>query len=547
MSNVGKGNKNTARNNGKAECRKGSNSQPKTKKYVPKKDEADKNYGKGPASNDAAWYALSPRLLENAASISWHRPTGSAIGGKNVKFNHDLTPYSLPGVITLNVRTCPGVSTDGNSALNTASRNLYTFVRHANSGHSNYNSPDLMLYLLAVDQVYAFICNAQRLYGIMNVFAQENRYYPKHIVRALGFDYDDMLSNLANFKFWINSFVLKAGSLCVPGGFSVYLRHSFMFQNVYMDEPSAKAQSYAFVPEGFYVYDETTNPQGGQLTWSELSGTGTPITFNALRAFGDSLLNPLLESEDLAIMGGDILKAYGVDALYKTSTIPDDYVTVPVHDVEVLDQIHNCIIIPKHYNVTDMDITQNVNLNCLLYNPTLEDLLNERVVNSENVLCSSPTVTLYHDDITPGDTMVCTRLMPTLKPISGQDYKYHFESVGSEFIHGADFWWLHTDGTVVRRDLNPDQHVKLPVSGVINGVALHDFLMKITALVQFKYAPRMFITYFYETSSGWVKTWFQPIWDVANWSNIDPYVAKNMDDTALLSMFNVPLMGSNDR
>ena len=102
-------------------------------------------------TNDPAYYALNSQLLVDAASHAFSDATGTKIPWSTKGYNeHLIVPdiASIPGVMSFRIAPTVGISTDQSSAVNVAARNIYSYVRHANSGHSNYDAPDLMMYLL---------------------------------------------------------------------------------------------------------------------------------------------------------------------------------------------------------------------------------------------------------------------------------------------------------------------------------------------------------------------------------------------------------------
>lgn len=71
----------------------------------------------------------------------------------------------------------------------------------------------------------------------------------------------------------------------------------------------------------------------------------------------ENMVNALLNSQDRGIIFGDILKAYGAQALYSVSPISVDYTLEPVYDKEVLSQIENSTSFGNLYNSTSVPRT----------------------------------------------------------------------------------------------------------------------------------------------------------------------------------------------
>lgn len=233
----------------------------------------------GCGSNDPSWYTQNSQLALDAGRLSFTWPLGAPIDLTGGRYSTSAIDISIPGVMALTLIPSIGISKDNSSPINTAARNIYSFVRHANSGHANYDSPDLMMYLLAMDSLYSVYAYMARAYGVLSLYAQRNRYLPEMLVTAMGLDYSDFLGNLANFRYFINTCAVKIGSLCAPNSMPYYARHQWIYSGVYADSPDPKSQLYMYVPAGFWQYNETSgagllefqamDPSGG-MTFAEL-------------------------------------------------------------------------------------------------------------------------------------------------------------------------------------------------------------------------------------------------------------------------------------
>lgn len=326
-----------------------------TKKKAPRKnfkakEEPDSKVAKS-KYNDPSWYVKDGQLAKDVASLSFNNALGAPsryefelYGTSNVL--QDFVNV-LPGIMAINVVPAMGYSGDGSSPINIAAKNIYSFVRHMNSGHANYDSPDLMMYLGAMDSVYAFIAHMMRIYGTARVFSQTNRYIGDRLLYAMGANAVEIRSNLANFRSYINMFITKASAFCTPNVMTLYRRHFWMFSGVYKDEDIDKSQMYIYRPISLWKYEEleglgklTAGPFAANFTTT--SGlVPTVWSLNDFYTFGNNMLAALTNSEDINIMSGDILKAYGQGNLWQLGLINEDYVVLPVYSAEVLDQIHN--------------------------------------------------------------------------------------------------------------------------------------------------------------------------------------------------------------
>lgn len=427
-------------NKSKGYQKKGSKKESRKYTREEKGTRKNRNYEEeacGSANNDLTWYSKNSQLLFDSANINYPFPVGSKIkfdyqdetGNRDA---HNLE-YYLPGIYQIIWRPSVGISTSEASAVNIAARNVYSYIRQANSGAKNYDSTDLMLYLLAMDSCYAFHAFMIRLYGVIRNTAVTVRYMPEALTRVCGGNYADLTAHLADLRYYINFFGARLGAMAVPNNMYYFTRHRWMSSNVYADEPSAKPQLYVFVPEGFYKFGYDKD-KAGKLFYTPLGATpdgrtsedakDRGLTFEQLRTYGENLLKQVIGDEDFNIMSGDILKAYS-NNIVAIPTITEDYVTGYFYSPEVLEQIHNLQAHNTEWQDGTWDIKQSSTKDFLIFNPacTMKVTVPEVFIDSKA------------DVPTPGDTMILTRLTSMLKP-SAQlpDMENELATCGSEVV-----------------------------------------------------------------------------------------------------------------
>jgi hypothetical protein len=400
-------------------------------------------------SNDIAWYSKNPSLLNAAASLPYAYPVGDGLDLENDQFNPGSLEVPIndrmPGILTLDVIPGPGISNgtlDGDiSAVNVAARDIYSFVRYANSGHSNYDPADIMMYMLAIDEIYMEIADAQRIYGIVNLINPQNRFVPKYLVEALGWNYDAVMSNLAQFRFYINSAAARVAALNMPMGFPYFDRHRWLFSNIYVDGTSPKAQILAFTKRISRLYQETGD-HGSALVSQTRLGRVDP-TWWAARI--TNMINAVVGSEDCGIISGDILKAFGTDKCYSAQYMPDNYYVVPSYDEEVLSQFANATV---YEGCAEVDITQNPDINkgTVIYVPKAMVSTGIDHLGSANPAYGRQILSFQKNVVSPEDTIVGSRLTSILDS-TGATFSDDSHSTtakvrtcGSEFVSGAKVW-----------------------------------------------------------------------------------------------------------
>lgn len=568
-------------------------------------DEDNRKYGRFSKSkdNDWQWYAQNEQLLKDSASFSYNYPLGTTVTITDDSTD-PINTAAVPGVMALYCSPSYGGSGVANSPLNVAIRNIYSFVRHANSGHTNYDAPDMGIYLMAMDNLYSFIAFLRRIYGVVMTFSYTNRYYPTAVVNAMGVDFEDIHQNLADFRSYINSLAVKVGSMCVPASMSVFARHMWMYEGYYVDTDQDKAQTFLYTPSGFFQYT-LADDQSGMLAYRELFNADnyiastaitdtTLLTFKNLHDYGDSLIEPILRSEDMNIMSGDILKAFGRENVYMLPMIPENYVVLPSFNEEVVNQINNATLVGPRCTATqtrDVDPDSLAMVNNLQQDPTHGFLIENIMCGvtaidmtadavsaiNKTVLSAKRYINFDHGDVSPADTMVASRLtniIPKAAINTSNAVKFSDSSpsvpgrsavvwalpdpnvlpqdvtLGSDVAHFVNIFYYGSAGLLrseMITTLMPvvitvadatEQSVEIVTSNVQFDTA------RINMLTNFRRHPR--VAYQYVISIGDVLAsggYVANIGDLNYWTVVDVYDLKGMAETALLSEFNVTQFG----
>lgn len=435
------------------------------------KDFEEKNYGDKRKElpdgkiNDPKWYAQNPQLLKDYASFPFGYPLGIPINGGT---GSNQKGYGVPGVCTINLAPSIGYATTPNDPVNMAMRNTYTFVRRANSGATNYEAPDLMMYILAVTNVLAYIEFLKRTCGLMMAYTALNRYYPKALVQSAGWDFNDVQNNIVQLRGYINQMAVKAQSLVIPNSLSYVARQAWLYSKVILDSNTDKAQSYQFVPTGFFTYPgDSDSPTSLNFTrWLSGIQATTGNTVAEAIEFGDAMINPILQSQAFNVMSGDILKAYGNDGVITIMGISDTYITLPEYSTEVQSQIENLTICGSPVSGYGVTQDSSVNGGYLISRPqTIAQLrLNPASAGTpqqamslmsqvyQPVLDGEVQLNFHHNGVEPDDVMVATRLtnlgrVVDVTTTAGQyETTLEWPTAGSEFVTSIQMA-IWSDGT----------------------------------------------------------------------------------------------------
>lgn len=497
--------------------------------------------------NDPSWYVKEGQLAKDVASLSFNNALGGVIRiepelGNVIGVN---TPYltTMPGIMTLNTVPAIGISGDGSSPINIAAKNIYSFVRHQNSGHSNYDSPDLMMYLAAMDSVYAFVAYLMRVYGTARTFSQVNRYIGDALLTAQGVYPAEVRANLANFRSYINMFITKASAFCTPNVMTLYRRHFWMFSGIYKDEDISKSQMYLYKPIALWKYDELDG--AGYLksipfvsSFSTSTGINPGVwTLSELYTYGNNMLSALTNSEDINIMSGDILKAYGQNNLWQLGLINEDYVVMPVFSQEVLDQIHNTTFVGNKptrginsTTTTDpvltmdgLNVTQNVDPNQdgrLIFAPEFVDTpapMYTRLID------------LHNNEPTPEEVIVATR-NAVMGACYMQHSKYTLEilTCGSDLCLTSTVYQTNTNGELIGTHIAADHNIYSSALAYILG--------------KFKDAP-IYYQIGPNEPNGLPGNFVGIFGEINNYTLVSYDDLKRMHESAILAMLGVPFYG----
>jgi hypothetical protein len=513
-----------------------------------------------PTSNDPSWYTTSPQLTEDTASISFNTPAGYALphGVDRVDNGFSIT---VPGIATIQCLHGPGPSRNVESAVNIAARTLYSFVRHVNSGASNYDPNNLQMYLLAADEAYAWLSTLIRLYGTAMYYNSRNRYVPKFLTQALGFD-SDVIKDLPRLRTAINMFIRGLGSLCVPADITIFQRHMFLYGNIFMDGDNDKAQLYAVVPYTIRRYNDTAVPailEADDRIGPELyrQGTGsTRLNINQIESICDDILNDLLGSEEIGIMSGDILKAYGEGGLHTLSMLQPDFEVAPLRDDEFEHQIMNATLWAEFSNY---DITTNDDLDegYVKYWPTVhvsapvhkdsEDYDDQAMFTIRTVSLNK-ILNVYgteHPDASRVTYMTrCASLANAYGPLTKTSnmIELTLNAFGSELFGTMTVFRTTVDN---HGNINGVRSIGIRTVNIDYGTDVNN-LERISCLSSFNYHPTVYVMEFKQaptaTSSG-IPHDFAVIQQFENYTSIATDVLDRIHDATILSMWNVPQLG----
>lgn len=473
------------------------------------------------ASNDPSWYTHIFPLAKDVASLSFNVPTGQIFdpkieasseypeGWDGPKFSWNNTPgvpqygfNSVPGIMVLDVAPILGQCMDPNDAANLAAQQQYTLVRKANSGAINYDKTDLMMLNLAMDSAYMLYEYLLRGYRTYGMYRTMNRYMPDALLKAQGFS-PTLYTQLANFRTLLDMFAYNLASINIPDQFDFIRRHSWLFTHVYKDSPLDKASMYLFKPDGFYVWSEGVENEPTFLEYTSrqalfgLVDTTLISSLDEIRNAIDTVMMPILGSQDVGTISGDLAKAFGEGGMIKIRPVEEHESLLPVFDMEVISQIENANIFSKP---TNMNIKQQ--LDNTIAGPYLKQDI--RLNTRDGVKrFYKPLLNMHMESPAPEDVVVSTRFIGRVgDPLVADDLSYFsVDSLGTEMItHCSVFQYRLLPGSKTERRLREIAILQeVPVcdingsAGPVTSIIAHNMAEVTTVISAFAHHPTLYL------------------------------------------------------
>lgn len=489
--------------------------------------------------NDISWYAKNPELLKSAGSI----PFASILGDK-LYFGGD-TP-TLPGILQFG--WCPevGGGVEPPIAINQCAASIYSFLVHANSRNYKYDQSDLLMLILAGGSVFTGLANVIRAYGIAKTYWEQNRYTPKSLLHAMGFQPDDFINNLGQVWFDINNLIAQTTQIWIPNTLPIIQRWFWLSSNVFTDANDPKGQLYVFTPMYLFKYEPLLTDQGGGIIRTNIAGSDNVLVPSSYQyswvQWRDTLqmmIDALIKDQDRGIMYGDILNAYGADKIYAIPPLSSDYRVEPVYNPEVLTQIENLTVSQRGMVGLAQQNNQII--------PMRQRVGNNTGWGWNHPLPNSPILNFHQkEQPTPEQIMIATRLQAcTTEQGPALDFEYK-DGIVTVSTNQA-FYPKHAGSETIN-------HIRMyKDADYLNPIVIdqQNFAYDITSLsseqVQwlFDLAAFDWHPFFYELQEpgeaeregGEVK---QASGDYANYTIMWPTMLRKLHDTALFSEFGVP-------
>lgn len=496
--------------------------------------------------NDATWYSRYPQLVLDSARISFGRPLGSPTTLSGSPVGTDISnnkvvvqdeQFVVPGVYAVHYVPGVGLSQNKNSPINRSAQKFFTFMRSRLKTTGTYEAADMMIMAMALDSLYSLYSYMKRIYGTAQLYTPINYYYPNALLRAQGVDPVEFTKGnvLMELRAFINTFAVSLGQWRIPGNIEIFNRHEWMNEGLYTDSSASKAQTYLFVPDGFYKYDNTADT-GGRLVWVPMPGQFKNLT--QLMSYANQFILALMGDEDAGDISGDLLNAYGEGAMRVLREVPDGYMVLPTYNQLVLNQIENANFVGL-VNTDSNIISQDTQINGggIIYEPVFHGQYNNNYNNIVTQYRNYLRVNFRVENPDPLTIIESTRLCAMTRGI--------MSSTGTALTcFGSDvatYWSVNTfapDGTEITTvggtDINPDM--------TNNPGVLYSAIDAVTA---FDWHPALNI-YTGVTDATTNTTTLTPRASVKEWDNVGYLSIKDLQalhEVVMISLFDIPNLG----
>lgn len=565
---------NNRKYNGKKDYRKDKKGDPRDKRDLDsknKEDRAKRNDGSSKYSdkngeyvssfsgteNDPSWYNRNKQLLNDVSKISFYTQTGKSYNFDE-KYAKDL---NVPTTMVFETVPTPGFSDDSVSGVSLAAQGVFSYMRKNLSTVANYSSADVGMYIMAIDNIYAYYSHLMRLFGIANIYSSDNMTFPTSLFCSLmGFRgqssadratymsvWKDFIGNLNNYRSRFNNLIYKASALYLPTDFTIVARHSWLYGSIFFDSRSRKAQMYAHIPRGTYVLNETKYDTGTALEWVDKWEDDKPSDYASyidmldmdrmLNRF-DWMIERVRNSDSMLRIAADMRRAFEDRQFWKLAYCDEGYVCNITHSDEVLSQINNIGFVDwwdSAYfvanGVDSRDVTQNVDDNTIIFDPFIFTDSPDIPRDYADYISQRKVILNAHwDDPTVDDIAVMTRNIPTFG-ISTAPLNHsalHIYGMGADIITSAILY----AGIVSKYNWTVVQ---------MTGDNVADFNL-LTAWTSFDWAPALNIN----AQDPQAPSQTHPLQEWDNYVPVDPEVIRRIHDNIIISMWSIPQLGMFD-
>lgn len=490
---------------------------------------------KPPKTNDWQWYAISEQIAKDFGSVNFSLIPGSEFKLQVLRKQAGTNTFlaisagtRMPLVMAIDYIPTIGSGVKKSDGVNLAARQLYQAVRRKNSGAKNYEAPDLMMYILAMRDIYREYFELRRAVGLAALYELENHGLPEAVFQALRIDLEDLTANIAQYRGALNLAAAKINAMAVPKYFKAFDRAAYISSYIFGDSTSIRGQFYVYRSVGYYTWSATASTTGSSLVfkrYADINNRLQVLTFKDRLAILNNMIDALYEDEDATTMGGDIEKRFGSSNLYSVVDTPEDYICRPMFDENALGQIENSVAYTTYTDGALLEESDNDSLDITQDNLIITSGIPKATVAVTGALTIPQQVIFNSHKDSPDyrDTLEWTRLSCGGQPI-GNSGTMNITSFGLELVETYTIVY-NSSSVSSSGDLSD-----VVVTG--NNVAYTD-----TSIEQFDWHPIVYTWSFGGPSSGPItgQIWFSG--DLKKYTRIDYDTLHNIHEAAIAASF----------
>lgn len=370
-------------------------------KYGKDESEASSNnvhsIGESEKPNNPNWYFLSDEVKKQCSQLAFQD-----IMGLTKPLNEEV-----PNIMRIYMNPSPGVQSSlspDKSGFNAAMFRFYSQLSAFTGRTQSYAPQDVGMVILALGEIISMAEHIRRIFGISAVTNERNYSYPKYVVEAFGIDPDDFSKHRADYRDRFNFLLTRINSLPIPGSIAYIRKCLEIYQNVFLDDPSAMATAMVYLPASTWVLNDHFYDAGSFLETVPVcltveKGSQMAVTHQTMERFLNILdlqITALQNSAVWATIYSDILNYASKQSLelLKLDYLANDYVVMPSYNIEAVLQIKHMNIMTAGY-MSDYRPSQgpgegeDLNLPITAFNDVWPDVNNNEIVYNP----------LFHTDV----------------------------------------------------------------------------------------------------------------------------------------------------
>ena len=461
-----------------SENKSGSLPQYGKKGHKPRRPYAVKEVSLDSIHSNAIEYWNKTSGFKDVTKFAWNNIIGYPMDSSNI-YPGATGEVNPSAIMKIEFVPGPGWAKSVDDGVNRSLAKTMARIR-ANLSTSNigFETADLGIMLASTSSIATNIALAKRVLESTTVWRDRNYAYPRGLVKAQGFNWEDVAFNVNTYIPKLNSLIDMYNGMSLLDIFDVYDRQYSLTHNIFADEDSQFGQLYIFVPTGYYVYNDTATPSMADYK-----------KFPEFKTF-DDLLNVINEqiqswytSSDLYLINGVLQRAFKDAPRQKIPHYEGETIS-PVVERTFLMQIMNMSIYPelKNLSITQDPTTQNY----VIWTP----VANCSGKKQDLLRADKQILRIFEEDVSADDNMEMTRLMGFLGGAAGMDKHYFCTNCGSELVVGMSIYeYIATTNEVIETKYNSNIITILDNAGNIYNSSMHHVL----ALMPFRYIPAMWI------------------------------------------------------